>query len=62
MVDIAGGEACLFQAKADRALRLLVRVIPIGFLGVLDAIEPLLLGGGDEFAIDEQRRSGLVIY
>jgi hypothetical protein len=53
-MDIAGGKACLFQAKADRALGELVRVIPIGFLGMLDTIEAFLLDGGDELAIDEQ--------
>ena len=55
MIDIAGGEAGVFQAKADRALGKLVRVIPIGFLGMLDAIEAFLLDGGDEFAVDKQR-------
>jgi hypothetical protein len=55
MIDIANREACLLQAKADRALGELVRVIPSGLLGVLDAIEAFLLDGGDELAIDEQR-------
>src|SRR5579863_4415426 len=62
MIDIAAGEAGVFQAKADRALGELVRVIPSGFLGMLDPIEALLLDGGDEPAIDEQRRGGLVKY
>ena len=62
MIDIAGGEAGVFQAKADRPLGKLVRVVPIGFLGMLDAVEAFLLDGGDEFAIDEQRSRGLVIH
>jgi hypothetical protein len=55
MIDIAAGEAGVFQAKADRALGELVRVIPSGLLGVLDAIEAFFLDGSDQLAIDEQR-------
>jgi hypothetical protein len=52
----------MFQAKADRTLRELVRVIPVGLFAVLDAVEPFLLDGGDEFAINEQCSRGLVIH
>jgi hypothetical protein len=62
MIDIAAGEACVFQAKADRALRELMRVIPVGLLAVLDTVESFLLGGCDELAVDEQRSRGLVIH
>src|SRR5271155_4819279 len=41
MIDIARVKACVFQAKADRAFRELMRVIPVRHLAVLDAIEPL---------------------
>jgi hypothetical protein len=33
-----------------------MRVVELGRLAVLDAIEPFLLDGGDELAVDEQRR------
>jgi hypothetical protein len=55
MIDIASGEAGVLQAKADRPLRKLMRVIPAGLFAALDAIEAFLLDGGDELAIDEQR-------
>jgi hypothetical protein len=32
-----------------------MRVVEVRFLAVLDAIEPFLLDGGDESAVDEQR-------
>jgi hypothetical protein len=32
-----------------------MRVIPVGRLAVLDAIEPFLLGGGNELTVDKQR-------
>jgi hypothetical protein len=62
MIDITGDEACVLQAKADRPLRELMRVIPFSRLGVLDAIKPFLLDGGNELAVDEQRSGGLVIH
>ena len=55
MTDIARGQPGVLQAETDRTLRQLVRVVEFSGLGVLDAIEPLLLDGGDEHAIDEQR-------
>ena len=55
VIDIARGEPGMLQAKANRALGELMRVIPIGLLAVLDTIEPFLLDGGDKLAVDEQR-------
>jgi len=62
MIDIASGEPSVIQAKADRTLWELMRVIPFSLLAVLDAIEPFLLDGGDECAVEEQRRGRLVIH
>jgi hypothetical protein len=52
----------MFQAEADRTLRQLMRVIPVGLFAVLDAVEPFLLDGGDELAVDQQRSRGFVIH
>jgi hypothetical protein len=62
MVDIAGVEFGMVQAIPDCAFRELMRVIEFGLLAVLDAIESLLLGRGDELVVDEQRSGGLVIH
>ena len=43
------------QAETDRTLGKLMRVVEIRRLAVFDAIEPFLLDGGDERAVDEQR-------
>src|SRR6185437_1583757 len=61
MIEIAGLEARMIEAVADRALRQLVRIVDIGQLAVLDAIEPLFLDGDHELAIDQQRSRGVVI-
>ena len=61
MIDIAGLEAGMIEAVADRALGELVRVVDVGQLAVLDAIEALLLDGDDELAVDQQRRGRVVI-
>ena len=55
MTDIADGEPGVIEAKADRTFGELMRVIVFRPLAVLDAIEPFLLDGGDERAVDEQR-------
>jgi hypothetical protein len=55
MTDITSGEPGLVQAKADRTFGELMRVIEFRLLAVLDTIEPFLLDGGDERAVDEQR-------
>jgi hypothetical protein len=55
MTDIASGEPGVVQAKADRTFGELMRVIEFRLLAVLDTIEPFLLDGGDERAVDEQR-------
>ncbi len=55
MTDIASGEPGVIQARADRTFGELMRVIEFSLLAVLDAIEPFLLDGGDEHAVDEQR-------
>ena len=52
----------MFQAPADRALGKLMRIVEMRFLGVLDAVEALLLDGGDQLAVDEQRRRRLMIH
>ena len=55
VIDIVGGEPGVVQAETDRLLGKLMRVVDVGQFSVLDAIEPFLLGGDDEFAVDEQR-------
>ena len=62
MIDIAGGEPGIVQAETDRALGELMRVVDIRQLAVFDAIEPLLLDGDNELAVDEQRGGGVVIH
>ena len=62
VIDVVGGEPGMFQAPADRALGKLMRIVEMRFLGVLDAVEALLLDGGDELAVDQQRRRGLMIH
>jgi hypothetical protein len=56
MVDIAATQPCVIQTETDRMLGELVRVVYVRFLTVLDAVEPFLLGGGDERAVDDARR------
>ena len=58
MIDIAGVEAGMIEAVADRALGELVRVVDVGQLAVLDAIEPLLFHGDRKLAVDQQRAAG----
>ena len=55
MVDVTGGQTGVLQAVADRPFGELVRIVEGRFLAVLDAIEPLLLHGRDELAVDQQR-------
>src|SRR5215475_7821227 len=55
VIDVAGRDAGLFQAKTYRALGQLMRIIVDRFLAVLDAVEPFFLDGGHELAVDEQR-------
>jgi len=55
MPDIASGEPGVVQAKADRTFRELMRIVEFSLLAVLFAIEPFLLGSGDECAVDEER-------
>jgi hypothetical protein len=55
VIDIAGGKPGIVQAETDRTLGELMRVVEFRRLTVLDAIEPFLLDGGDERAVDEQR-------
>ena len=62
MTDIASGEPGMVQAKTDRTFGELMRVVEFRLLAVLDAIEPFLLDGGDERAVDEQRGGQLVIH
>src|SRR5215472_9670597 len=62
MVDIAATKPGIIQTETDRMLGKLVRVVDVRLLTVLDAVEPLLLGGGDERAVDDQRGGGLVIH
>src|ERR1051326_8194624 len=62
VVDIIGGEPRMFQAPADGALGKLMRIVEMRFLGMLDAIEALLLNGTDQLAVDEQRSRGLMIH
>src|SRR5262245_59265088 len=62
MVDIAATQPSVIQTETDRMLGELVRIVYVCFLTVLDAVEPFLLGGGDERAVDDQRGGGLVIH
>src|SRR5262249_40434084 len=55
-------EPCVFQAPANGALGKLMWIVEMRFLGMLDAVEALLLDGGDQLAVDEQRRRGLMIH
>src|SRR5450631_3305356 len=55
VIDIAGGKPGMVQAETDRTLGKLMRVVEFRRLAVFDAIEPFLLDGGDERAVDEQR-------
>jgi len=55
VIDIPGGKPGIVQAETDRTLGELMRVIEFRRLTVFDAIEPLLLNGGDKRAVDEQR-------
>ena len=61
MVDVAGTQPGMLQAETDGTLGELVRIVDARFLAVLDAVEPFLLGGGDERAVDQQRGGGFVI-
>src|ERR1700761_8768597 len=62
VVDVTGGKAGMFQAPADRALGKLMRIVVMRFLGVLDAVEALLLDGCDQLAVDQERRRGLMVH
>jgi hypothetical protein len=62
MVDIAATQPGIIQTETDRMLGELVRVVDVRLLTVLDAVEPLLLGGRNERAVDDQRGGGLVIH
>ena len=55
VIDVAGGQPGMVQAETDRTLGELMRVVEFRRLAVLDAIEPFLLDGGDQRAVDEQR-------
>src|SRR5665213_1984312 len=62
VIDIAGGKPGMVQAETDRTFGQLMRVVEFRRLAMLDAIEPLLLNGGDEYAVDEQGCRRLVIH
>src|SRR4029453_3939040 len=62
MVDIAATQPGIIQTETDRMLGKLVRVVDLRLLTVFDAVEPLLLAGDDEHAVDDQRGGGLVIH
>src|SRR5689334_1276343 len=54
VIDIAGRDAGLLQAKTYRALGKLMRIVVDRFLAVLDTIKPLLLDSGHKLAVDEK--------
>jgi hypothetical protein len=54
VIDIAGSKPGMVQAEADRPFGQLMRVVEFRRLGMFDAIEPLLLDGGDDHAVDQQ--------
>ena len=62
MIDVAGGEPGMLQAETDRTFGQLMRVVEVRRLAVFDAIEPFLLDGDDERAVDQQRGGRLVIH
>ena len=62
VIDIAGGEPGVIQAETDRTLGELMRVVDVRQLAMFDAIEPLLLDGDSEPAVDEQRGGRIVIH
>src|SRR5258708_2903951 len=62
VIDIGGGEPGIIQAETNRTLGELMRVVDVRQLAVFDAIEPLLLNGDDERAVDEQRGGRIVIH
>src|SRR4030095_11108619 len=62
MVDIAATQPGIIQTESDCMLGKLVRVVDLRLLTVFDAVEPLLLTGDDEHAVDDQRGGGLVIH
>src|ERR1700754_3575392 len=55
VIDIAGGKPGMVQAETDRTFGQLMRVVEFRLLAVFDAVEPFLLDGRDELAVDEQR-------
>src|SRR5262249_1475922 len=61
MVDVARPQPRMLQTEFDGTLGELVRVVDARLFAVLDAVEPFLLGGGDERAVDQHRRGGFVI-
>ena len=62
VIDIAGGQPGMVQAKTDRAFGQLMRVVELRRLAVLDAVESFFLDGRDKLAIDQERGGRLVIH
>jgi len=62
VIDIGGGQPGMVQAETDRAFGELMRVVELRRLAVLDSVEPFLLDGRDQHAVDEQGCGRLVIH
>ncbi len=62
VIDIAGLQSGIIEREFDRALRKLVRIVDVGQLAVLDAIEALFLDRHHQFAIHEQRGRRIVVH
>ncbi len=61
VIDIGCRQPGVVQAEADRTFGHLMRIIELRRFTVLDAVEALLLDGGNELAVDQQRCRGLMV-
>jgi hypothetical protein len=60
-VDVGSLKSGIIQAKADRLLRKLVRIVDPRLLGMLEAVEPLFLARRHDLAVDEHCGRGFMI-
>jgi hypothetical protein len=52
----------MVQAKANRPLRQLVRIVDASLFGMLDSIEPLFLARRHDLAVDQQSGGRFMIH
>jgi hypothetical protein len=62
VIDVAESKAGLLQAESDRTFGQLMRIVEFGRLAMLDPVEALLFGGGNELAADQKCCGRLVIH